>query len=72
MDYEKKVDELAEIIQRLENEKLPLSEEVELYKMAQKLYVECDEYLEKAKGNIYKIKRDLEVYREEKFNSKED
>ena len=71
MDYEKKADELAEIIHRLENEKLSLSEEIELYKTAQKLYVECDEYLEKAKGDIYKIKRDLESYKEEKFISKE-
>lgn len=72
MDYEKKIDQLTEIISRLENEKLLLSEEIELYKMAQKLYIECDEYLEKAKGNVYKIKRDLEAYKEEKFNSKED
>ena len=72
MDYEQKLDQLADIINRLENEKLSLSEEIELYEKAEKLYIECDKYLETAKGNIYKIKQDLETYREEKFNSKED
>lgn len=68
MDYEAKIGQLNNVLNKLENEQLPLGEEVELYKQAQQLYVECSEYLEKAKGDIYKIKKDLEVYREEKFN----
>lgn len=69
MDYEKNIDKLAEIINRLENEKMPLSEEIELFKQAENLYKLCNDYLENAKGDIYKIKRDLELYREEKFNT---
>ena len=52
-----------------ENEKMPLSEEIELFKQAENLYKLCNDYLENAKGDIYKIKRDLELYREEKFNT---
>ena len=69
MDYEKNIEKLNEIINRLENEKMSLSQEIELFKEAQCLYKDCNEYLENAKGNIYKIKRDLELYLEEKLNT---
>lgn len=71
MDYESNIDLLNQIIQKLENEKLSLDQEIELYNQAHTLYIKCDEYLEKAKGNIYKIKRDLESYKEEKFKKEE-
>ena len=44
MDYEQKLDQLADIINRLENEKLSLSQEIELYEKAEKLNIECDRY----------------------------
>ena len=68
MDYEKNIDTLNEIIDKLSNQKMPLEESVKLYEDAQKLYVECSEYLEKQTGKVYKIKQDLEKYNEEKMN----
>ena len=50
MDYEKNIDTLNEIIDKLSNQKMPLEESVKLYEDAQKLYVECSEYLEKQTG----------------------
>ena len=68
MDYEKNIDALNEIVNKLSNQKMPLEESVKLYEDAQKLYVECSEYLEKQTGKVYKIKQDLEKYNEEKIN----
>ena len=72
MDYDKNIDELTKIIEILESKQMPLSEEIELFRQAEKLYFECNDYLEKAKGNIYKIKKEIEQYKEEKFNSEDE
>lgn len=68
MDYEKNIDVLNEIADKLSNQKMSLEESVKLYEEAQKLYVECSEYLEKQTGKVYKIKQDLEKYKEEKMD----
>ena len=67
MDYEKKIEELNNIIAQLDNEKLTLNDSVKLFEEAEKIYKECDNYLESAKGNVYKVKQDLDAYREEKM-----
>ena len=67
MDYEKNIEELNLIVEKLSNEKLPLDESVKLYENAEKLYKECSEYLEKQTGKVFKIKQDLERYTEEKM-----
>ena len=68
-DYEKNIELLNEIAEKLAGEKLPISESVKLYESAEKLYKECAEYLENQNGQIYKIKQDLEKYNEEKFDN---
>ena len=65
MDYEKNIEELNKILEKLSNEKLSLNESVELYENAEKLYKECNEYLEKQSGKVYKIKQELQKYVEE-------
>ena len=68
-DYEKNINMLNEIANKLANEKLPVSESIKLYETAEKLYKECAEYLENQNGQIFKIKQDLEKYNEEKFDN---
>ena len=61
MDYEKNIETLNEITNKLANQKMSLEDSI-------KLYVECSEYLEKQTGKVYKIKQDLEKYNEEKMD----
>ena len=68
MDYEKNIEILNEIIEKLSNEKLPIEEGVSLYEKAEKLYKECNEYLDLQSGKVYKIKQDLQKYVEEKMD----
>ena len=68
MDYEKNIEELNIIIEKLSTQKLPLDESVKLYENAEKLYKECAEYLEKQTGKVYKIKQDLEKFNEEEID----
>ena len=67
MDYEKNIEALNEIIEKLSNEKLPIEESVSLYEKADQLYKECSEYLDLQSGKVYKIKQDLQKYVEEKM-----
>lgn len=67
MDYEKKIEEINNIITQLDNEKLTLEDSIKLFEKAEKIYKECDNYLESAKGNVYKIKQDLNTFREERM-----
>lgn len=68
MDYEKKIEELNEIIEKLSNDKLPLDEAVKLYEIAEKTYKECSVYLNEQTGKVYKIKQDLEKFHEERID----
>lgn len=68
MDYEKNIDKLNDIVNKLANQKMSLEDSVKLYEEAQKLYVECSEYLEKQTGKVFKIKQDLEKFNEEKID----
>lgn len=68
MDYEKNVEELDVILKKLEDENLSIDESIKLFDRAQILYKECDEYLEKAKGSVYKVKKEIDKYKEEKMN----
>ena len=68
MDYEKKIEELNVIIEKLSNDKLPLDEAVKLYENAENIYKECSVYLNEQTGKVYKIKQDLEKFHEEKLD----
>lgn len=72
MDYEKNIEQLTQILEKLENEKLTMEQELELYRQAEVLYKQCSDYLDKAKGQILIIKKNINDYKEEKFISKED
>ena len=68
MEYEKNIERLNEIIEKLSKDNLPLDESVKLYAEAEKVYKECNDYLINQTGNVYKIKQELEKYNEEKMN----
>lgn len=68
MDYEKNIQKLNEIIEKLSNEKLLLEESVKLYEEAETLYKQCSEYLSLQSGKVFKIKQDLENFFEEKMD----
>lgn len=65
MSYEEAIKELEEIINRLENEKLPLKEAVELFEKANNLAKFAQEELSKTNGKLYQIKKDLDQITEE-------
>jgi len=68
MDYEKNIQKLNEIIEKLSNDKLSLEESVKLYEQAEVLYKQCSDYLSLQTGKVYKIKQDLEHFTEEKMD----
>lgn len=68
MDYEKNIEELNDIIEQLNKENLSIEKSIELFERAEVLYKECDLYLKNAKGDIYKIKNDLNCFREERID----
>lgn len=68
MDYEKNIEKLNEIIEKLSNQKLSVEESVKLYESAEDLYKECYEYLNAQTGKVYKIKQDLQKFTEEKMD----
>ena len=65
MDYEKNIEKLNEIVNKLSNQKLPLDESVKLYESAEKLYKECSEYLSTQSGKVFKIKQELQKFVED-------
>ena len=67
MDYEKNVEELNDIMNKLDNEKLSIEDSIKLFERAESLYKNCYSYLETAKGSIYKIREEIDKYREEKI-----
>lgn len=66
MNYEEKMIELENISKKLEQD-LPFEEAVELYSKATLMIKECLDNLENNKGQVYKIKQELDKYIEEKM-----
>lgn len=67
MNYEKKIERLNEISKQLDDQNLSIEATINLYNEAKTLFDECFSYLKEAKGNVLKIKQDLEKYSEEDF-----
>ncbi len=65
MTYEEAIKELEEIIEKLENEKLPLKSAQELFEKASVLSKFAQEELSKTTGKLYQIKKELEEITEE-------
>lgn len=66
MNYEEKLNELEDISKKLEND-LPIEKAVELYSKGTIIIKDCLENLEKNKGEVFKIKKELDKYIEEKM-----
>jgi exodeoxyribonuclease VII small subunit len=67
LTYESAEKELNEIISKLENEKVSLSDANKLYERGAELVKFCLNQLEEVKGKITIIKKDLDKFIEEKF-----
>lgn len=65
MNYENKIERLNEILKTLETEDISIENSIKLYSEAEELYKDCATHLNSAKGNIFKIKKDLEKFSEE-------
>ncbi|PLV60144.1 exodeoxyribonuclease VII small subunit [Thermotoga sp. KOL6] len=60
MEFEKMMKELEEIVNRLENEDLPLEESVRLFEKGMRLYKKCKEVLQKERLKIVDVLKELE------------
>ena len=65
MNYEDAVKEMEEIINKLENESLPLAEAQKYFQRASELAKFCQEELSKASGKLFIIKKELDQIQEE-------
>ena len=55
MKFEESINQLDDIVSKLESGKLSLDESVELYSKGMKLCVECADKLNEVKGNIAQL-----------------
>lgn len=62
IDYEKKLNRLMEIVRLLEDENLPLKDNISLYNEGLELYISLKDVLDTEIGN-------LKVYKDGKFES---
>ncbi len=60
MSYEEASKKLEEIIEKLENGNLPMSEAVTLFEEGARLAKICSEHLNKAKGKLTEVKDELD------------
>ena len=67
ISYENNIKELNDIMEKLKAENISIEESIRLFERAGGLYKECREYLDKAKGDVFKIKLEMENYTEQKF-----
>ncbi len=65
MTYEEAIKEMEEIIEKLENEQLPLKKAQELFERASVLAKFSQEELSKTTGKLYQIKKELDQVTEE-------
>lgn len=65
MSYEEAIKEMEEIIEKLENEQLPLKKAQEFFERASDLAKFSQEELSKTTGKLYQIKKELDQITEE-------
>lgn len=70
--FEEAIDELEEIVYKLESSELPLDETIEKYKYASGLIKHCEKLLSEAEAGIKQIKFDGAEERLENFINEED
>lgn len=66
MNFEEKLKQIENIVMELSQD-LPMEQAVEKYQQGVILVKECLTSLEKNKGEIYKVKQDLDSFIEEKM-----
>lgn len=60
LSYEEALKELNDIVEKLENGTLPMSEAIELFERGKKLVKVCYGHLDKAKGKLTEIKETID------------
>lgn len=65
MDFEKKINELQSICNKMEDENLPLSDGLNLYEQGVTIAKECYSELSNIKGKVTVIKQDLDKFKED-------
>ncbi|ABQ47074.1 MULTISPECIES: exodeoxyribonuclease VII small subunit [Thermotoga] len=60
MNFEEMMKELEEIVNRLENEDLPLEESIKLFERGVELYRKCKEILQQNRLKIIDVMKELE------------
>ena len=65
MTYEEAIKEMEEIIQKLENENLPLKTAQDLFERANEIAKFAQEELSKTTGKLYQIKKEFDEIIEE-------
>lgn len=65
MTYEEAIKEMEEIIEKLENQALPLKTAQQLFERASELAKFAQDELSKSTGKLYQIKQDLDKIIEE-------
>ena len=61
ISFENKIERVKEIVDKMENETLPLNESVSLFEEGQKLLKELEEELKKAEIRIKTIKEEKDI-----------
>ncbi|MBQ8845370.1 MAG: exodeoxyribonuclease VII small subunit [Clostridia bacterium] len=67
MKYEEAIKELEEIVEKLENGNLPLSQSKEIFERGLELCKFCHKELNGISGKIYEIKEELDKLTEEEI-----
>ena len=68
MEFEKKLEQLEKITERLEDKSLPLEEGIDLYEQGLALTKECLKSLSESKGKIVLIRKEMDKLTEEPFD----
>lgn len=66
MNFDEKIKEIEQIVQEL-SEDLPMENAVDKYQKGVVLVKECLMNLEQSKGEVYKVKQELDKYIEERM-----
>lgn len=67
MNFEKKMEELQKIVEKLDNKEVTLEQGISLYEEGLNLTKECLAGLSESKGKIIQIKKEMDKLIEEPF-----
>lgn len=70
MNFEKSIQELEEIVEKLNNKDITIEESVKLFEAGVEIVKVNYEMLEKASGKVTALQKELDKYTEIKFDEK--